>query len=119
MYHFAKWTHAAPILFRMRSESVRYYFAALLRTNAILPVRLKPGPRWLLQSLLLAFFLVAADAVASAYISHYYVIPQRQMRTHGYAVSIYDSRGQGTSEARPVTWGWFESRDLLGAMNPQ
>jgi len=39
------------------------------------------------------------------------------LRTHGYAVLLYDARGQGASERRPVTWGWFESRDLLGALD--
>lgn len=41
----------------------------------------------------------------------------RLLHDHGYAVLLYDARDHGQSEARHVSYGWFETRDLLGAMD--
>ncbi|MEO6874413.1 MAG: alpha/beta fold hydrolase [Opitutaceae bacterium] len=41
----------------------------------------------------------------------------RLLHDHGYAVLLYDARGHGESEGRKVSLGWFETRDLLGAMD--
>ena len=35
----------------------------------------------------------------------------------GYAVLLYDARGHGLSEGRKVSAGWFETADLLGALD--
>lgn len=46
------------------------------------------------------------------------MVPEaRLLRAHGYAVLLYDARGQGTSERRPVSWGAHETGDLLGALD--
>jgi pimeloyl-ACP methyl ester carboxylesterase len=41
----------------------------------------------------------------------------RLLREHGYAVLLYDARGHGASEGELVSFGWFETRDLLGALD--
>lgn len=35
----------------------------------------------------------------------------------GYAVLLYDARGQGLSGGQLVSFGWYETRDLLGALD--
>lgn len=35
----------------------------------------------------------------------------------GYAVLLYDARGHGLSEGNKVSAGWFETSDLLGALD--
>lgn len=40
----------------------------------------------------------------------------RLLRTHGYAVLLYDARGHGASDGERVSFGLFEIRDLLGAL---
>ncbi len=41
----------------------------------------------------------------------------RLLREHGFAVLLYDARGHGTSDGELVSFGWFEIRDLLGALD--
>ncbi len=41
----------------------------------------------------------------------------RLLHDNGYAVLLYDARGHGESDGRLVSFGWFETRDLLGALN--
>jgi pimeloyl-ACP methyl ester carboxylesterase len=41
----------------------------------------------------------------------------RLLREHGYAVLLYDARGHGESGDAPDSFGWHETRDLLGAMD--
>jgi len=41
----------------------------------------------------------------------------RLLHDHGYAVLLYDARGHGQSAASHVSYGWFETRDLLGALD--
>ncbi|MBI5426405.1 MAG: alpha/beta fold hydrolase [Opitutae bacterium] len=41
----------------------------------------------------------------------------RLLRTHGYAVLLYDARGHGESDGERVSFGLFETRDLLGALD--
>jgi uncharacterized protein len=36
---------------------------------------------------------------------------------HGYGVLLYDLRAHGRSEGNLCTWGWLETRDLLGALD--
>lgn len=39
------------------------------------------------------------------------------LHEHGYAVLLYDARGHGESGGERVSIGWFETRDLLGALD--
>ncbi|MBL9190652.1 MAG: alpha/beta fold hydrolase [Opitutaceae bacterium] len=39
------------------------------------------------------------------------------LREHGFAVLLYDARGHGTSAGELVSFGWFETRDLHGALD--
>jgi uncharacterized protein len=39
------------------------------------------------------------------------------LHAHGYAVLLYDARGHGESRGDRVSFGWFETRDLLGAID--
>jgi len=39
------------------------------------------------------------------------------LRSQGYAVLFYDARGHGESEGRLVSVGWFETSDLMGALD--
>ena len=39
------------------------------------------------------------------------------LHEHGYAVLLYDARGHGESEGTLVSFGWFETSDLLGALD--
>lgn len=41
----------------------------------------------------------------------------RLLRSRGYAVLLYDARGHGESEGDRVSFGLFETRDLLGALD--
>ena len=41
----------------------------------------------------------------------------RLLHEQGYAVLLYDARGHGESEGTHVSMGWFETRDLLGALD--
>jgi pimeloyl-ACP methyl ester carboxylesterase len=41
----------------------------------------------------------------------------RLLREHGYAVLLYDARSHGESGDAPGTFGWHETKDLLGAMD--
>jgi pimeloyl-ACP methyl ester carboxylesterase len=41
----------------------------------------------------------------------------RLLRAHGYAVLLYDARGHGESGDAPCSFGWHETKDLLGAMD--
>lgn len=36
---------------------------------------------------------------------------------HGFAVLLFDSRGTGISQTEPITMGYFEQRDVLGAVD--
>ena len=38
------------------------------------------------------------------------------LRAHGYAVLLYDARGHGESAGNLVSVGWYETKDLLGAL---
>lgn len=38
-------------------------------------------------------------------------------RAQGFAVLLYDSRGHGLSGGDRVSFGWYETRDLLGALD--
>ena len=40
----------------------------------------------------------------------------RLLHDHGFAVLLYDSRGHGLSEDSRTSVGWYETRDLLGAI---
>jgi pimeloyl-ACP methyl ester carboxylesterase len=39
------------------------------------------------------------------------------LHAQGYAVLLYDARGHGESEGDRISIGWFETRDLLGALD--
>jgi pimeloyl-ACP methyl ester carboxylesterase len=39
------------------------------------------------------------------------------LRGHGYAVLLYDARGCGESGGKTISYGFFETKDLLGAMD--
>ncbi len=39
------------------------------------------------------------------------------LQSHGYAVLLYDARGHGLSGGDRVSFGWYETRDLLGALD--
>jgi len=39
------------------------------------------------------------------------------LKKHGYGVLLYDLRAHGRSEGNLCTWGWLETRDLLGALD--
>ncbi len=39
------------------------------------------------------------------------------LRESGYSVLLYDARGQGLSEGDKVSAGWYETADLLGAID--
>jgi uncharacterized protein len=41
----------------------------------------------------------------------------RFFRDRGFAVLLYDARGHGESAGDLVSCGWFETRDLLGALD--
>ena len=41
----------------------------------------------------------------------------RLLHDNGFAVLLYDARGHGDSEDKHVSYGWFESSDLLGAVD--
>ena len=41
----------------------------------------------------------------------------RLLHDNGYAVLLYDARGHGESEDKHVSYGWFETSDLLGALD--
>ncbi len=41
----------------------------------------------------------------------------RLLYEHGYATLLYDARAHGTSAGDQVSFGWFETRDLLGALD--
>ena len=41
----------------------------------------------------------------------------RLLREHGFAVLLHDARGHGASDGELVSFGWFETRDLLGALD--
>ena len=38
------------------------------------------------------------------------------LRAHGHAVLLYDARAHGRSEGRLASFGWYETRDLRGAL---
>ncbi len=39
------------------------------------------------------------------------------LHDHGYAALLYDARGHGESSGELVSFGWYETRDLLGALD--
>ncbi|MBS0633023.1 MAG: alpha/beta hydrolase [Verrucomicrobia bacterium] len=41
----------------------------------------------------------------------------RFFHARGFAVLLYDARGQGQSGGNLVSFGWYETRDLLGALD--
>ena len=41
----------------------------------------------------------------------------RFLRAQGYAILLYDARGHGESSDALVSFGWYETRDLLGAQD--
>lgn len=41
----------------------------------------------------------------------------RLLHAHGYAVLLYDARGHGESADAVCSFGWHETKDLLGAMD--
>jgi len=41
----------------------------------------------------------------------------RLLHDHDYAVLLYDARGHGDSEDKHISFGWFETSDLLGALD--
>lgn len=41
----------------------------------------------------------------------------KYFRAQNYAVLLYDARGHGLSDGNLVSFGWYETRDLLGALD--
>jgi len=70
------------------------------------------------------WFVPCAGAKQAVVLLHGYGSTRTQMlarakllHDHGYAVLLYDARGQGLSTDALVSFGWFETRDLLGALD--
>ena len=77
------------------------------------------------DGLRLSGWLVAArDSTKAVVLLHGNGSSRRQMLARaklfhdaGYAVLLYDARGHGLSEGDRVSAGWFETSDLLGALD--
>ena len=72
---------------------------------------------------LAGWFVPREGATCVAVLLHGHGSHRRQMlarakllHAHGYAVLLYDARGHGESAGDHVSIGWFETRDLLGAL---
>ncbi len=70
------------------------------------------------------WFVPCPGATQAAVLLHGYGSTRTQMlaraallRDHGYAVLLYDARGQGQSGDALVSFGYRETRDLLGALD--
>jgi len=70
------------------------------------------------------WFLSDDKATTAAVLLHGHGSTRRQMiararllQEAGYAVLLYDARGQGLSEGDAVSAGWYETADLLGALD--
>jgi pimeloyl-ACP methyl ester carboxylesterase len=73
---------------------------------------------------LVGWFVPCVGAKQAVVLLHGYGSTRTQMlarakffHDHGYAVLLYDARGHGESGGRLVSFGWFETRDLLGALD--
>jgi fermentation-respiration switch protein FrsA (DUF1100 family) len=73
---------------------------------------------------LAGWFVPRAGATRAAVLLHGHGSNRRQMlararllHAHGYAVLLYDARGHGESGGDRISIGWFEKRDLLGALD--
>lgn len=70
------------------------------------------------------WFVPCAGAKQAVILLHGHASTRTQMlarakllHDHGYAVLLYDARGHGESEGSLVSFGWYETRDLLGALD--
>jgi fermentation-respiration switch protein FrsA (DUF1100 family) len=70
------------------------------------------------------WFVPQPGATRAAILLHGHGSNRRQMlararllHAHGYAVLLYDARGHGESGGDRISIGWFEKRDLLGALD--
>lgn len=73
---------------------------------------------------LAAWFVPKPGATRAAVLLHGHGSNRRQMlararllHAQGYAVLLYDARGHGESGGERISIGWFEKRDLLGALD--
>ncbi|MDP3069157.1 MAG: alpha/beta fold hydrolase [Opitutaceae bacterium] len=70
------------------------------------------------------WFVPCADTKKAVVLLHGYGTTRTQMlarakffHDHGYAALLYDARGHGKSDGDLVGFGFFETRDLLGALD--
>jgi uncharacterized protein len=73
---------------------------------------------------LAGWFAPAAGATQAVVLLHGFGTTRTQMlaragflQAHGYAVLLYDARGHGQSGGERISFGWYETRDLLGALD--
>ncbi len=73
--------------------------------------------------MLAGWFVPCPDAIEAVVLLHGYKSDRRMMlarakwfRSLGYAVLLYDARGHGESAGTIVSCGWWETRDLRGAL---
>jgi dipeptidyl aminopeptidase/acylaminoacyl peptidase len=74
--------------------------------------------------LLAGWFAPCAGAKQAVILLHGHGSTRTQMlaraqllHDHGYAALLYDARGHGESAGDLVSFGWYETRDLLGALD--